>query len=184
MVKPSSPNRLQSHTDEQLAVIARDGDRDAYNALAYRWRDTLLRRLTGIEREDAVQEALLRGWKKLEDFDVSKTFGSWLTSIARNVVKDKIRKKRGKSKHGPRAHISFTEDLHGGVTHSTPFEHVLSEEAFRLIEGMHPREKKVAQGLVEGKSQTAIAKETGMSEPTVSRSRGRLQQALSQAMDL
>lgn len=80
------------------AVLA--GDKEAYGALVVRHSHTLFRvayRITGNEAdaEDAVQEAFLRGYRKLEGFESRANFGTWIYRIAVHCALDKIKRRKG-----------------------------------------------------------------------------------------
>jgi RNA polymerase sigma-70 factor, ECF subfamily len=79
------------------AVLA--GDKDAYGALVVRHSNTLFRvayRITGNEADadDVVQEAFLRGYRKLEGFESRANFGTWIYRIAVHCALDKVRRRR------------------------------------------------------------------------------------------
>ncbi len=80
------------------------GDRDAYGALVARHSRSLFRaayRITGNEAdaEDVVQEAFLRGYRKLESFQARSDFGTWIYRIAVRCALDKIADRK---RDGPR----------------------------------------------------------------------------------
>jgi RNA polymerase sigma-70 factor (ECF subfamily) len=80
------------------AVLA--GDKEAYGALVVRHSQTLFRvayRITGNEAdaEDVVQEAFLRGYRKLEGFESRANFGTWIYRITVHCALDKVRHRRG-----------------------------------------------------------------------------------------
>jgi RNA polymerase sigma-70 factor (ECF subfamily) len=80
------------------AVLA--GDKEAYGGLVVRHSHTLFRlayRITGNEADadDVVQEAFLRGYRKLEGFESRANFGTWIYRIAVHCALDKIRRRRG-----------------------------------------------------------------------------------------
>lgn len=80
------------------AVLA--GDKDAYGALVIRHSHSIFRvayRITGNEAdaEDVVQEAFLRGYRKLEGFESRANFGTWIYRIAVHCALDKIKRRRG-----------------------------------------------------------------------------------------
>ncbi len=63
------------------------GDKEAYGALVVRHSHSLFRvafRITGNEAdaEDVVQEAFLRGYRKLKSFESRAEFGTWIYRIA------------------------------------------------------------------------------------------------------
>jgi RNA polymerase sigma-70 factor (ECF subfamily) len=71
------------------------GDREAYGALVARHSHSLFRaayRITGNEADakDVVQEAFLRGYRKLESFESRSDFGTWIYRIAVRCSLDKI----------------------------------------------------------------------------------------------
>jgi RNA polymerase sigma-70 factor (ECF subfamily) len=75
------------------AILA--GDKEAYGELVMRHSQSLFRaafRITGNEAdaEDVVQEAFLRGYRKLESFESRSEFGTWIYQIAVRCALDKI----------------------------------------------------------------------------------------------
>jgi RNA polymerase sigma-70 factor, ECF subfamily len=76
-----------------LAVLA--GEKEAYEVLVTRHSRRLFRvafRITGSEAdaEDVVQEALLRGYQKLDTFASRSDFGTWIYRITVRCALDKI----------------------------------------------------------------------------------------------
>src|SRR6202035_575038 len=82
--------------NDQAAIRAvLSGDKEAYGALVVRHSGKLLRlafRITGNEAdaEDVVQEAFLRGYRKLESFESRSDFGTWIYRIAVRCALNKI----------------------------------------------------------------------------------------------
>jgi RNA polymerase sigma-70 factor (ECF subfamily) len=79
------------------AVLA--GDKEAYGELVVRHSHTLFRvayRITGNEAdaEDVVQEAFLRGYRKLEGFESRSNFGTWIYRIAVHCALDRVKHRR------------------------------------------------------------------------------------------
>jgi len=75
-------------------------DKDAYGALVVRHSQSLFRaafRITGnaADAEDVVQEAFLRGYRKLESFESRSDFGTWIYRIAVRCALDKIARRKG-----------------------------------------------------------------------------------------
>jgi RNA polymerase sigma-70 factor (ECF subfamily) len=75
------------------AILA--GDKEAYGALVMRHSQSLFRvafRITGNEADadDVVQEAFLRGYRKLASFQSRSDFGTWIYRIAVRCALDKI----------------------------------------------------------------------------------------------
>ncbi len=90
------------HTDsDDIKVIEAviGGDSTAFGKLIARYREPLLqyvRNLGADEREveDIVQESLNRALLAIGSFDLSKTFSTWLYSIAHNRAVDSMRSNR------------------------------------------------------------------------------------------
>lgn len=79
------------------AVLA--GDKDAYGELVARHSSTVFRvayRITGNEADadEVVQEAFLRGYQRLRDFELRSQFSTWIYRIAVNCALNMINKKK------------------------------------------------------------------------------------------
>jgi RNA polymerase sigma factor (sigma-70 family) len=90
----------ESHEPEKsLVEAAKAGKSTAFEALCKRHAQQLLRTALRITRnredsEDAVQDALMRAFIHLRDFDGRSNFATWLTRIAINSALMILRKKR------------------------------------------------------------------------------------------
>ena len=75
------------------------GDREAYRVLVDRHSRNVHRlayRLTGNahDAEDVVQEAFLRAYQKLQQFEARANFGTWVYRIAANYAIDRLRQRQ------------------------------------------------------------------------------------------
>jgi len=75
------------------------GDREAYRSLVERHSRNVHRlayRLTGNahDAEDVVQEAFLRAYQKLQQFEARANFGTWVYRIAANYAIDRLRQRQ------------------------------------------------------------------------------------------
>jgi RNA polymerase sigma factor (sigma-70 family) len=91
----------QSHEpgEKSLVEAAKGGHATAFGTLCERYAQQLFRAAHRITRnredsEDAVQDALLRAFVHLRDFDGRSSFSTWLTRIAINSALMILRKKR------------------------------------------------------------------------------------------
>lgn len=90
----------KSDHDAIRAVLA--GDKDAYGELVVRHSGSLFRvafRMTGNEADadDVVQDAFLRGYRKLESFESRASFATWIYRIAVRCALDKIESRKGQA---------------------------------------------------------------------------------------
>jgi len=85
--------------ESELVERARGGDREAAAALLERhelavWRVCRHLLPPGEDVEAAVQETLTRALAKLRHYSGSGSFGGWLTAIAVNYCRDRLRRRR------------------------------------------------------------------------------------------
>jgi RNA polymerase sigma-70 factor (ECF subfamily) len=85
--------------DMYLVAAAQNGDHQAYAELCHRHSKRTLRTVLRITRniadaEDTLQEALLKAYTHIGEFDGRSAFSSWLTRIAINNALTLLRKKR------------------------------------------------------------------------------------------
>lgn len=87
-------------TDQQLVVLAQDGDAAAFEMLFNRYQDGVYKlylNRTGGNRDDTddlLQDTFIKVFLNLDKYDGSYTFGQWIYTIARNTFIDFVRKRR------------------------------------------------------------------------------------------
>src|SRR5215467_14897780 len=91
----------QPVADSDAVAVERTlaGDRDAYRILVERHSRNVFRlayRMTGNQHdaEEVVQEAFLRAYQKLRQFESRANFGTWVYRIAANYAIDRMRQKK------------------------------------------------------------------------------------------
>lgn len=87
--------------DAALVRGALRGDREAFGQLVDRYRArvyTLALRMVHdrARAEDIASEAFLRVWDALERFDSSRSFGTWVLTIASRLCLDELRRARSR----------------------------------------------------------------------------------------
>jgi RNA polymerase sigma-70 factor (ECF subfamily) len=115
--------------DRELARLARGGDLDAYEMLLRRYQAdaqrvaffTLRQRE---EAEDAVQEAFVRAWDRLDRFDVERPFRPWLLKIVTNEARDRSRARSRRDRLRLRATWNTPVSEHG----RSPEQQVVTSE--------------------------------------------------------
>jgi RNA polymerase sigma-70 factor, ECF subfamily len=88
-------------SDQQLMALLRLGDGDAFGALVRRYEERLLRTAAGImkdheDSENAVKEAFLKDYWKIETFRGEAIFSTWLTTIVINSFLMQLRTNRSR----------------------------------------------------------------------------------------
>lgn len=128
-MRPSEPP-----TDASLAAAWRAGDEGAAAEIVRRHAGAVARFLysAGAGRsdvDDLVQEALFRGFRRLESWRGEASLRSWLCCIAGNLLKDDYRRSRG------RTVVSIEDDQ--AVDQANPLdEATASESEARLRAGL------------------------------------------------
>jgi RNA polymerase sigma-70 factor (ECF subfamily) len=88
-----------NETEKELIAMVLSGRTEAFEPLVTPYRGPLLAlasRLTRNREEarDVAQEALLRAFRSLGSFDMSRSFRNWLFQIAANEARDRYRRAR------------------------------------------------------------------------------------------
>lgn len=90
---------MSAISEFDLIKKAAAGDRLAQSALVHRHLEMIYRvsyRMLqdGAEAEDVTQETFLRAWKILPDWQPKAKFSTWACTVALNLCRDRLRKKR------------------------------------------------------------------------------------------
>src|SRR5690242_9301348 len=107
--------------DPALVRSAQKGDMGAFEELVARHRDRIYARAYSMVRneEEAIdlsQEAWVKGWQRLAQFQGESSFGTWMTRIVINLCLDLLRKhKRQRSES-----IEALDEESGGVERQMP----------------------------------------------------------------
>jgi len=117
----TSKLNISTATDEALVKAAQKGDMAAFEELVARHRDKIYARAFSMLRneDDAIdlsQEAWVKGWQRLHQFQGDASFATWMTRIVINLCLDQLRKqKRIKSES-----IDEMNEETGGVERQMP----------------------------------------------------------------
>lgn len=88
----STIDRVKAGDIEAFTVIVNAYQADVWRTVAFAMRNFQA-------TEDLVQQAFVNAYLKLDRFDPSRDFGPWLRTIARNLVKEELRRQSRKSRH-------------------------------------------------------------------------------------
>jgi RNA polymerase sigma-70 factor, ECF subfamily len=120
---PSVKHDYPSAPDESLVKWAQAGDTEAFEQLVFRHRDKIYARALMMMRneEEAIdlsQEAWVKAWQRLIQFQGESSFATWMTRIVINLCLDQIRRQK-------RARLESIEEMQeetGGVERHLPVE--------------------------------------------------------------
>jgi RNA polymerase sigma-70 factor (ECF subfamily) len=110
-----------SADDRALVRAAQKGDMGAFEELVARHRDKIYARAYSMMRneEEAVdlsQEAWVKGWQRLAQFQGESSFGTWMTRIVINLCLDQLRKHKRQRTES----IEEMNEESGGVERQMP----------------------------------------------------------------
>ena len=88
---------MSSLSEENLVIAARKGDKQAYAALVQRYYSRIYAISLGFlgnthDAEDAAQEVMIQGFRKISSLRNGKRYKPWIIQIARNICINQIRK--------------------------------------------------------------------------------------------
>jgi RNA polymerase sigma-70 factor, ECF subfamily len=92
----------QAHTmvsDEELLARSLDGDLSSFEAIVNRYKDRLYNFVLRFVKdqltaEDIVQDTFLRAYRKRESFQAVAKFSTWIYTIAGNLAKSELRRRK------------------------------------------------------------------------------------------
>ncbi len=99
MVMVDSTSTAGGVSDSEILSDVAGGDIEAYGKLVHRYRGRLYNfvfRFVGEPEtaEDIVQETFLRAFRKREDYKAIANFSTWLFTIAGNLAKSELRRRK------------------------------------------------------------------------------------------
>ncbi len=110
-----------STDDPKLVRAAQRGDMAAFEELVARHRDKIYARALSMMRneEEAIdlsQEAWIKAWQRLKQFQGEASFGTWVTRIVINLCLDQLRKQKRQRTES----IEEIDEDSGGVERQMP----------------------------------------------------------------
>src|SRR5882757_11350391 len=110
-----------SAADQDLVRGAQKGDMGAFEELVARHRDKIYARALSMMRNeeealDLSQEAWVKGWQRLVQFQGDSSFVTWITRIVINLCLDELRKQKRRRTES----IEGMDEESGGVERQMP----------------------------------------------------------------
>lgn len=107
--------------DSELVRLAQRGEMAAFEELVARHRDRIYARAYTMLRneEDAIdlsQEAWVKGWQRLAQFQGDSSFSTWMTRVVINLCLDHLRKQKRQRSES----IEALDEESGGVERQMP----------------------------------------------------------------
>jgi RNA polymerase sigma-70 factor (ECF subfamily) len=120
-VEPMTDKDHSSTDETTLVRAARQGDTAPFEELVARHRDKVYARAYSMMRNedealDLSQEAWVKGWQRLKQFQGESSFGTWMTRIVINLCLDQLRRQK---RHRTESIEEMGEDS-GGVERQMP----------------------------------------------------------------
>jgi RNA polymerase sigma-70 factor (ECF subfamily) len=108
-------------TDEELVKLSQEGETGAFEEMIARHRDKVYGRAFSMLRNeeaalDLSQEAWIKAWQRIGQFQRESTFLTWMTRIVINLCLDQLRRqKRNRAES-----IEYLDEELGGVERQMP----------------------------------------------------------------
>jgi RNA polymerase sigma-70 factor (ECF subfamily) len=123
------------HADVELVKASQKGDMKAFEELLARHRDKIYARAFSMMRNeneamDLSQEAWVKGWQRLVQFQGDSSFVTWMTRIVINLCLDQIRKHKRQRAES----IEAMDEESGGVERQMPVVAVNPTEGLERAE--------------------------------------------------
>lgn len=117
---PARDNHAEQ-PDDRLVRLAQRGSMTAFEELIARHRDKIYARAFSMMRNedealDLSQEAWVKGWQRLKQFEGESSFVTWMTRIVINLCLDQLRKHKRQRAES----IELLEEESGGVERQMP----------------------------------------------------------------
>src|SRR5271170_2690592 len=108
-------------SDQELVGMAKRGDMGAFEELVARHRDKIYARAFSMLRNedealDMAQDAWVKGWQRLAQFQGDSSFGTWMTRVVINLCLDQLRRRKRQRTDS----IEEMDEESGGVERRMP----------------------------------------------------------------
>ena len=181
--------RYKQERDEDLAILAAQGEEDAVEELVRRYSDPARRACLAILKDpegadDAAQDGFLAALSGLGTYDPGRPFGPWFLRIVANAARDRLRREKVRLTDAIPVDAQSSEELPDKASVRTNLREDLQAALNQL-----PERQRLAVVLfeVEGYSHAEIAEilevPAGTVRSDVSHARKKLRELISQWKD-
>lgn len=135
--------------------------------------------------DDLAQETFLVAWRERDSFDRQQDYGKWLRGIARNLIRNELRKQQ---RHKRLLHKGLTELLLSAAEPETDSEPWAASQIPTLrdcVEMLAPKSRQLVAGRYgDGWKAPDLADHFGMTPAAVRKALARIRQQLKECIDL
>jgi RNA polymerase sigma-70 factor (ECF subfamily) len=129
------PDQQENPSDADLVRLAQKGDMRAFEELVVRHRDRVYARAFSMMRNeeealDLSQDAWVKAWQRLAQFQGDSSFVTWMTRIVINLCLDQLRKLKRKRAES----LEAIEEESGGIERQMPVIQVNPTEGLERAE--------------------------------------------------
>jgi RNA polymerase sigma-70 factor (ECF subfamily) len=177
MTKKKEARELDAAEDRELVEKARTGDRRAFGKLVEKYQRRVYSLAFGIlrQREDAwdvAQEAFVKAYKKLDRFEGTAAFYTWLYRITYNLSIDTLREKTRRETVDLDEGKKVEDALDGDPASEHPDQMAQRKELHRVLQAAMSKLSDKHRAIivlreVEGLSYEEMAEVLGISKGTV-----------------
>lgn len=168
--------RVKAGEIEAYAHIVRHHQRDVWRVVASALRDAE-------GSEDLAQQAFINAYMKLDTYQEGADFGAWIRTIARNLVRNELRR-RGREDHRMRHYHRWLAARHENAAEAERAERELSQALRRCREELAPTAARALELRYEqGEDFGAIAAELGRTVAAARQLLQRVRAALRRCVD-
>lgn len=168
----SPANGVGASSEARLVHAARLGDQQAFQELVLRYERRVFQVIHGFVADqgtvaDLTQDAFLRAWERLAQFDPARRFGPWLFRLAVNLTYDHLRRVRRKGRWS--LFTDLSETLVPDPGQADPRDEMDLSQEVRLVLAEVPETYRVVLVLrdLEGFCTSDVAAITDRSEATI-----------------
>ncbi len=93
-----NPDETADFSTDDIVAEIRNGEVEAYRQIVARYQGEVLKIVNAMlidydAREDVVQQVFVRAFQALDQYEIGRGFGKWIKAIARNMVREELRKR-------------------------------------------------------------------------------------------
>ncbi|MEM0969166.1 MAG: sigma-70 family RNA polymerase sigma factor [Verrucomicrobiota bacterium] len=116
-------SQLADLSTDEIVMAIRDGDIESYRQIVVRYQGEVMKIanamiLQASDRDDLVQQVFVRVFQRLEQYETGRGFGKWVKGIARNMVREELRKRcryRGRIEAYAKSVLAFWDQRDGSA---------------------------------------------------------------------